>query len=58
MFTTLDNVEVVRRSDVVFLAVKPHIVPDALREVYGAITPDKLVISIAAGLTLDTLQNV
>ncbi|MHC5540122.1 pyrroline-5-carboxylate reductase family protein, partial [Singulisphaera rosea] len=48
--TVLDtNEEVVRRSDVVVIAVKPQSMPQVLEEIKGVITPDHLVISIAAG---------
>lgn len=52
-----DNVQAVKHSDVVILAVKPQVMPDVLASIAAAITRDKLVISIAAGITLQTLQN-
>ncbi len=50
--------EPVIRSRVVILSVKPHILPGAVTEVAKHITKEHLVISIAAGITLDTLQEV
>lgn len=48
------NAGVVEKSDIVFLAVKPQHMADVMRDVRAAAT-DKLFVSIAAGITLDTL---
>jgi pyrroline-5-carboxylate reductase len=40
----------------VFLTVKPQVLPGVLEEVSGHITPEQLVISTAAGVTLETLE--
>ncbi|HOU89430.1 MAG TPA: pyrroline-5-carboxylate reductase [Polyangiaceae bacterium] len=53
--TTADNGVVVRASDVVLIAVKPQVVPALLAEVGGALGPDKLLVSIAAGIGTGTL---
>lgn len=47
-----DAAELVRRCDVVILAVKPQILPEIISEVAENLTPGKLVLSIAAGKTL------
>lgn len=52
-----DNLELVRRSDVVILAVKPQAMPAVLAEIRGATTPDKLFVSIAAGIPLERLTT-
>lgn len=54
---TTDNREVVRNSDVIFLVVKPYILPDAIGGIRDCITEDKVFISIAAGQTLDILAG-
>lgn len=54
---TTDNREVVRNSDVIFLVVKPYILPDAISGIRDCITEDKVFISIAAGQTLDILAQ-
>lgn len=46
---------VVAQCDVLVIAVKPHVVPAVASEVKGALEPRHFLISIAAGLTLDTL---
>ena len=52
-----DNRQAVKESDVIVLAVKPQIMPDVLEEIASVINGEKLVISIAAGITLQTLQR-
>lgn len=54
---TADNREVVERADVVVLAVKPQFFPEVIEEVRDVIG-DKLVISIAAGLTLERIADL
>lgn len=50
------NAEAARGADVVLLTVKPNIVETACRELRGALG-DALVISVAAGITLGSLQK-
>lgn len=45
------------RSDVVVLAVKPDIVPTVLREIEPHIRQDALIVSIAAGIPLEILEE-
>jgi pyrroline-5-carboxylate reductase len=49
------NAEVARACDVLVLAVKPQVVPAVLAEVKPVLEARHFVISIAAGITLDTL---
>jgi pyrroline-5-carboxylate reductase len=49
------NAEVVQRADVVFLAVKPQSMSQVFAELAGKVSRDKLVVSIAAGITLARL---
>ncbi|HSH96243.1 MAG TPA: pyrroline-5-carboxylate reductase [Roseimicrobium sp.] len=54
--TTGFNPEVVKQSQVLFLAVKPAQIAALLKEVNSAITEDHLIISIAAGVTIAQLE--
>ena len=51
------NAEVAERSQVVFLAVKPQNMPAVMSELAGKISTEKLVVSIAAGVTLAQLSG-
>ncbi|XP_012369634.1 pyrroline-5-carboxylate reductase 1, mitochondrial-like isoform X1 [Octodon degus] len=54
---TPHNKETVQYSDVLFLAVKPHIIPFILDET-GAHTNDRhLVVSCAAGVTINSIEK-
>ncbi|XP_029004038.1 pyrroline-5-carboxylate reductase 3 isoform X2 [Betta splendens] len=55
---THSNAEVVCGSDVVFVAVKPHLVPPVLNEVSPHVTDRHVVVSVAAGVTLATLEEL
>jgi pyrroline-5-carboxylate reductase len=55
--TSKENLQAVRDHDVIILAVKPQTIPEVLRVMAPAMTRDKLVISIAAGVTLQTLEQ-
>jgi pyrroline-5-carboxylate reductase len=42
----------------VLVAVKPAMVPDLLRDVASALEPDALVVSVAAGVTIATMESL
>lgn len=52
-----NNIEVVKKSDVVVLAVKPRIVKQVLKEVKSYVRRDQLLISIAAGVQVASLEE-
>ncbi|MEK7364860.1 MAG: pyrroline-5-carboxylate reductase, partial [candidate division NC10 bacterium] len=54
--TLSDNGLLVKRVDVVILAVKPQIIHAVLKEVAPAVTPKKLLISVAAGVPTAALR--
>jgi pyrroline-5-carboxylate reductase len=51
------NLDVVGRSDVLVLAVKPQSMGQVLRELAPAVTSDHLVVSIAAGVAIATISD-
>lgn len=55
--TTGDNLQVVARSDVIFLAVKPQQIARVTAELRGQVPAEKLVVSIAAGVRLAALAE-
>ncbi|XP_016108092.1 pyrroline-5-carboxylate reductase 3 [Sinocyclocheilus grahami] len=55
---THSNDEVVDRSRLVFLAVKPHLVPKVLNGISGNVTQEHIIVSMAAGITLETLEEL
>lgn len=52
------NTEVVEKSDIVFLAVKPQFLSDVLYEINSSLSEEKLLVSIAAGVKLETIFNI
>lgn len=55
-FTT-SNKETVNKSDVLFLAVKPHIIPFVLDEIGSDIEDRHLIVSCAAGVTISSIEK-
>ncbi|EEZ98115.1 pyrroline-5-carboxylate reductase 3 [Tribolium castaneum] len=58
--TTTQNGDVVCDADIIFLAVKPHILPSAVANIYETMkkpVKGKLFVSILAGITLEALEN-
>ncbi len=45
-------------AEVVVLGVKPAGIVDVLADIRDAVSPDALIISVAAGVTLETMQSV
>ncbi|WP_238134237.1 pyrroline-5-carboxylate reductase [Calderihabitans maritimus] len=56
--TTVSNEEVMNSSQAVILAVKPQVLPDVLTPLAAKARPDQLIISIAAGITLEHLESI
>ncbi|XP_078542772.1 pyrroline-5-carboxylate reductase 3 [Lissotriton helveticus] len=56
--TTHSNVAVPKDCKVVILATKPHILPEVLKEVASAVTKEHTLVSLAAGITLKTLESL
>lgn len=57
MHVTTGNKETVSKSDVLFLAVKPHIIPFVLDEIGPSIEDRHLIVSCAAGVTIASIEK-
>lgn len=55
--TTLDSKELSRFSDIIILAVKPNIIGKVLDDLTETLDSKKLVISVAAGVTIDEIED-
>lgn len=55
--TTLQNAEVVKQSETIFLAVKPQYYEEVIREIADEVSEDRLVVTIAPGKTLEWLES-
>lgn len=53
-----DNRLLTMDSDIIFIATKPNYVPQVLEEIKDEITPEKLVVSIAAGVSTEKIENI
>ncbi len=51
------NAAVATKSDILVICVKPTLVPEVLAEVADSISPETLVISVAAGLSTQLLES-
>ncbi len=52
-----DNADLTAWADVIVLAVKPQVMDDVLQEIAPAVTAKKLIISIAAGVTIERIEQ-
>ncbi len=52
-----DNRRAVKGANIVLLSIKPQDLTPVLREMATALTPEQLVVSIVAGVTIDTLYR-
>jgi pyrroline-5-carboxylate reductase len=52
----LENAEVARHADTIILSVKPKDIAEVLAEISPALSPGKLIVSVAAGVSLEFLQ--
>ena len=50
---TFKNAEVVDYAHIIFLATKPNVVPNVMSDIRSRMSGEKLLISIAMGVTLD-----
>ena len=55
--TMTDNIAAVKAADIIIYAVKPQILPKVLAETAEGLNMDKLIISIAAGVSLTAIES-
>ncbi len=55
--TTLNNIEVVEKSEIIVYATKPQILAEVLKETAQALNTSKLIISMAAGVPLAAIAS-
>lgn len=52
------NTDAAAAADIVLVGVKPSMVPELLREIAPSLRPGAIVVSLAAGVTLDTFSQI
>ena len=52
-----DNADAARNADIVVLSVKPQVMDKVLEELRSVVKPSALVLSIAAGISIDTMRT-
>lgn len=57
VITTLDSRIVAREAEVIILAVKPFLYSQIIEEIKSELTIDKLIITIAAGITISNMEE-
>lgn len=54
---TLDNKEVAKNSNILFLAIKPNIFKNVLLDIKEEISKETIIISIAAGISMNDMEE-
>jgi pyrroline-5-carboxylate reductase len=57
VITTLDSKVVARESEIIILAVKPFMYKSVIDEIKSELTKEKLIITIAAGITIGNMEE-
>lgn len=53
-----DNLKATQNADVVIVAVKPYHIQGVMAEIKPGLTPEKILISIVAGVGIDDIENM
>ncbi len=56
--TTTDNKEVAKAAEILFLAVKPQFLADAIGEIKDSVSEETLIVSIVAGRTIQDITGM
>lgn len=57
IMTTVDNVEAAKNSRILVLSVKPQMYDKVIREIRDEVGKDQIVVTIAAGLSMETVER-
>ncbi|EAF5831730.1 pyrroline-5-carboxylate reductase [Listeria monocytogenes] len=55
---TTDAEKLVEQADIIILAVKPYTIPEILTSVKDKLTSEKIIVSVAAGVTIQDLEEL
>lgn len=55
--TTIDSRVVAKESEILILAIKPYLYKEVIDEIKSDLTKDKLIITIAAGISIDNMEE-
>lgn len=55
--TSQNNQEVVNKADIILFAVKPFVLCDVLKEIKPYLKENQLILSIAAGISISTIES-
>jgi pyrroline-5-carboxylate reductase len=58
VMTTKDSKELVQKSDIIILSIKPNVFDIVLNSIKEYVTQDKLIISIAAGKSIGSIESI
>lgn len=56
--TSLDNIEIAKNSKIILLAVKPFVLKDVLNEIKSSLTDEHIIFSIAAGISIKSMEEI
>lgn len=55
--TTLDNQTVAKEADILFLAVKPYLYAEVIKEIKDVVSEDAVIVAIAAGQSIEKIEG-
>lgn len=55
---TKRNRDIAEQADIIFIAVKPHIYSSVIKEISSLVDDSKLIVTIAAGITIDAAEEM
>lgn len=56
--TSKDNKDIIKNSNIIFLSVKPYVYETVIEEIKDLVDDTKLVVTIAAGQTIDNIERM